>query len=268
MTIFENLENQEYFLRRYNKIVLQWSKNIQVRDAQNLLTSVILRFIQACGDEKELISKYFNFLEVAPLNVVNDALSEGQFKSKIWLRDQVKEHLGKRELGQTIVLGGWIGLLGPILLCENLFRIEKLFSIDRDPKCLDLADLLNTLWLTNEWQFKAITGDASQFDFNDFRATTTQLINNTNISIDFTINPVQTIINTSCEHFALESWLPKVPKGTLLILQSNNNESLKEHKFCHSSAVEFLKELDLSEVIYSGTMELDHYQRFLVIGLK
>ncbi len=265
----EDLGFTEYYLRRYNKIILKWMDESErpLKEVQNLLTAFLLRYQGATSPKREYIEKYFNFLEAAPLNILERALSAGQFQSKQWLREELLR-LKLPSLGNTLVLGGWMGLLGPILLHDNALAIEKLFSIDLDPQCLPLADLLNTPWLTRQWQFKAITGDATTYDFAHFKAHTQQEINGEIHEIDFEVHPVNTIINTSCEHFALDSWLPKVPKGTLLIAQSNDNEDLEEHNFCHESLQDFESALMLDKVILCAEMTLPTYKRFLVIGQK
>ena len=268
MNIFSSIEDQEYFLRRYNKIILKWSQEVELKKAQNQLTSFLIRFLNSCGHEKNLIAKYFNFLEKVPLCVLTDALSEGQFESKVWLREKLHKHLYQTKLGNTLLLGGWIGLLGPLLLQNNSLKIDQLFSIDKDPRCLEWADLLNTLWLEKKWQFKAITGDVNQYDYSHFKAQTSQRIDQELKQIDFEVSPVQTIINTSCEHFSLKCWLPTVTKNTLLILQSNNFSELEEHNFCHKNLEEFIEQCNLSHIIYQGEKQLARYRRFLVIGHK
>ncbi len=268
MNIFTSTEDQEYFLRRYNKIILKWSEEADLKVVQNQLTSFLMRFLRTCGDEKNLIAKYFNFLEAVPLSILTDALSEGQFESKLWLREKLLEHLPQSKLGNTLLLGGWIGLLGPLLLQKNSLKIDQLFSIDKDPRCLEWADLLNTLWLEKQWQFKAITGDVNQYDYSHFRAQTSQRIDQELKQIDFEVKPVNTIINTSCEHFSLKSWLPTVSTDTLLILQSNNYSELEEHNFCHRNLEEFVDECKLSRITYQGEKQLERYRRFLVIGYK
>ncbi len=268
----DDLGFTEYYLRRYNKIILKWmdENKLPLNEVQNYLTAFLLRYQGATNSgsfDREIIEKFFNFLDVAPLPVLRRALSAGQFQSKLWLRDEMKR-VTLPPLRNTLVLGGWIGLLGPILLHDNYFQVSKLFSIDIDPNCLELADLLNTPWLARNWQFKAITGDATTYDYTNFCAHTNQVIDGEVHEIDFKVDPVNTILNTSCEHFALDSWLPKVAEGTLLILQSNDFEVLDEHIYCHHSLEQFKEELGLRKVLFAGEMTMPSYKRFLIIGHK
>ena len=265
----------EYLLRRYNKIILMWineqdkDKSLDLKTFQNQLTQFILRYQQYVTTERVSVEKYFNFLEQTPYPILKDALSAGQFESKAWLREELLANLGPKKLGQTLILGGWVGLLGPILFQrESGLGIERIFSMDKDPNCTRYADLLNTPWLIQDWKYKAFCADATQMDYSHLIATTTQLIDNERKEIDFEIDPLDTIINTSCEHFPLESWLSSVKKGTLLILQSNNFHDHPEHTSTHKDLESFQKDANLSKVIYAAEKALPKYKRFLLIGQK
>ena len=81
-----------------------------------------------------------------------------------------------------------------------------------------------------------------------------------------------TIINTSCEHIAnFSDWYSMIPKGKLVILQSNNFTDLQEHVNCSSSLKEFSESIHMSETLYEGELDLTDqggYIRFMKIGIK
>ena len=88
------------------------------------------------------------------------ALSSGQITSKLWILEALKE-IGVTSLGKVMVLGGWIGLLGHILLSERSLSIEKLRSFDIDPLCEEIADSINLSFVAREWKFKASCADCT-----------------------------------------------------------------------------------------------------------
>ena len=76
-----------------------------------------------------------------------------------------------------------------------------------------------------------------------------------------------TFINTSCEHIPnFKEWYAKIPEGRLVILQSNNFFEVEEHVNCVSNIDEFIEMAPMSELMYSGSIDLPKYKRFMVIG--
>jgi len=78
------------------------------------------------------------------------------------------------------------------------------------------------------------------------------------------------VICTSCEHLGqhlIDEFLKRRKKGSLVILQSNNYFSINEHINCHNSVVEFEKTLKLEKILYRGTLKLDKFERYMVIGI-
>ena len=62
------------------------------------------------------------------------ALNKNQMASKRWLADALFEAVGSR-LGRVLILGGWVGALGAVLLHDRRFAIDGVVSIDIDPRC-------------------------------------------------------------------------------------------------------------------------------------
>jgi hypothetical protein len=75
------------------------------------------------------------------------------------------------------------------------------------------------------------------------------------------------IINTSCEHITqdqYETWLSRMPKDSILVLQSNNYK-IDEHVRIANNLTEFENQSHL-DVIWSGEIQLQLYKRFMIIG--
>ena len=86
----------------------------------------------------------------------------------------------------------------------------------------------------------------------------------------FNIKNYDIIICTSCEHlgqYLIDEFLKRRKKGSLVILQSNNFFSIEEHINCHNSIIEFEKTLKLEKILYRGTLKLDKFDRYMVIGI-
>ena len=62
--------------------------------------------------------------------------------------------------------------------------------------------------------------------------------------------------------------LKRIKKGAMVILQSNNYFKIKDHINCHNNVVDFEKTLKLDKILYRGTLKLDKYDRYMVVGIR
>jgi hypothetical protein len=75
------------------------------------------------------------------------------------------------------------------------------------------------------------------------------------------------VINTSCEHIAdLPAWLSLLPKGTRVLLQSNDYFSEPTHVNCVASLDEFIDQASLGTIAFAGALPMKKYTRFMLIG--
>jgi len=209
----------------------------------------------------------FNDLRKASDNLkvdFTDALSWGQLKSKRWLVNELQRT--GQELRTVFVLGGWYGTLSAMLFNSNM-KIHYIRSFDIDEKCTPIADAVNNAYVQNDWQFKAITEDMHNINY-DAHTWSCWSTKNNRKSFPITDRP-KTIINTSCEHIDnFTKWYDSIPKGKLLVLQTNNFEGIKEHINCSKDLESFAKQTPMKEVLYQGELELSQYTRFMRIGIK
>lgn len=172
-----------------------------------------------------------------------DAFWSGQLRSKEWLIDCLGEHV---HFGSSIdIHGGWVGVLASMLFQSNI-PVTSIRSIDIDPHCEHVATIMNQLEF-HKGKFKAITA------------------NMVDIQSDSNI-----VINTSCEHITqddYEMWLNKLPSDSLIVLQSNNYD-IPEHIRTAQSLDNFIEQSRLSNIVYSGQLELPLYNRYMIIGYK
>jgi hypothetical protein len=150
------------------------------------------------------------------------------------------------------IFGGWIGILGSMLLQTNKLAISKIRSIDIDPWCESIADTVNKRFEMDDWRFKAITADMSLYQYQS------------DIKPDI-------VINTSTEHVSQEAydqWYDNVPNGTLVVIQGNNFFSCDEHIRCSKTLHEFKIQNRSSDELWSGELQTDVYTRYMSIWRK
>jgi len=177
--------------------------------------------------------------------VNKDAFSNGQIDSKLWLCEEL-ERLGWTS-DLTYIYAGWYGITSFLLLSRGKFQVNKIRSLDIDPSCQSVADMINENWVFKEWKFKAFTQDCNNFEgqYGDL------------------------VINTSTEHFHSMEWFSRLPSGTRVILQGNNMPH--DDHFVHTDTLEdFVNTYPLSSIAYQGQQEFKYpkwsFTRYMLIG--
>ena len=174
------------------------------------------------------------------------ALNKNQMASKRWLADALRDAGGPR-LGRVLLLGGWVGALGAVLLHDRRFDIDHITSVDIDPRCAPVAEALNATHV-RDGRFEARTADMLDLDYAD-RA--------------------DLVINTSCEHLhEFDRWYARIPAGQRLVLQSNDYYAVKEHVNCVPDLAAFRAAAPLGSVQFAGERRMQRYVRFMLIGTK
>jgi hypothetical protein len=214
--------------------------------------------------DTEITTQFVPALKFLISNNVNldfDCLSQGQLKSKIWLIEELKKL--DLNLGTVFLCAGWYATLATMMF-ENNLHIEKIRSFDIDSSCIDIAERFNKPWEMDSWKFKSVTKDIHEINYyRDFYEV--QKPDGPTILND---SP-DTIINTSCEHIDnFNSWYKSIPDNKLIILQTNNYFEIEDHINCSSSIEEFEYSTPMTNCLYSGSLELPKYTRFMRIGYK
>lgn len=170
---------------------------------------------------------------------------KGQIYSKIWLIENLVNYIDNTP-HNVVIHGGWNGVLASLLFQSNI-PINKIYSIDIDPCCEDIANNINKKE-DMEGRFKSITIDMSEYNYD--------------------IEP-DIVINTSCEHITQDCyniWLSKIPKKTIIVLQSNNYK-IDEHIRIADNLIHFEDQSKI-DIIYSQTLKLPKYDRYMIIGKR
>jgi hypothetical protein len=213
--------------------------------------------------DTQFVAAFKNFF-VNETDIDKDCFSRGQLQSKLWLVEKLKEC--NVDLGTVFLCAGWYATLATMLFESNI-KVDKIRSFDIDPNCAKIAEVFNAPWFKNEWQFKSITQDIMDINYEEH---TWQHWSNANNRMSYPITDVpDTIINTSCEHISnFTEWYNKIPNGKLVVLQSNNYFEVDEHVNCSVDLDDFSRQTLMSSTLYEGELQLEKYTRFMKIGFK
>lgn len=193
-----------------------------------------------------------------------DCMSRGQLASKRWLVRTVEDF--GIDLGTVFLCAGWYGILSTMMF-ESKVKFDKIRSFDIDPTTVDIAKTFNKPWVMDDWRFQSIAEDIHNINFKH-HTFTVHRANGTTAELTETPN---TVINTSCEHIEnFDAWWEKIPAGMLVILQNNDFVEHDDDSVVNTitNVDEFAEKLKLSRTIFKGTLALEKYNRFMIIGRK
>jgi hypothetical protein len=211
----------------------------------------------------QFIAAFKNFF-VNDMSYDKDCFSRGQLQSKLWLVSELKKL--DLDLGTIFLCAGWYATLA-VMLFESDIKIDKIRSFDIDKSTVDIAEVFNKPWFTDQWRFKALVEDIHNINYDQH---TWQYWSNSNNRMSYPVadNP-NTIINTSCEHIKnFKNWYNKIPFEKLVVLQGNNFFEIEEHVNCSNNLTEFSNKAPMTTVLYEGELSLKKYTRFMKIGFK
>lgn len=169
------------------------------------------------------------------LGEIRDAFRVKQLQGKAWLLGQVQDHVDPAS--KILVIGSWIGFTSYCLFNMGYTDITE---IDPDARLEPVAQHLNRF----NKNFTHITKDVNQIDLSRYDA----------------------IINTSCEHILDNQWFERIRHDTLLFLHSIDYPSWDHVNLCKDLS-EMVNKYPM-ELIYSGTLDLGQYRRFMLVGKK
>ncbi|WP_246748760.1 class I SAM-dependent methyltransferase [Rhizobium setariae] len=171
------------------------------------------------------------------------AFNHKQVACKMWARQALFDTVGGK-FKRIVILGGWYGVLAAMFFDDTRFEIGSIDSFDIDPDVGNVAETLNQAWKD---RFRALTGDMYSLAYDELDAGL--------------------LINTSCEHIAdLPGWLRLLPRGTRVLLQSNDYFSEPTHVNCVPSLEAFVAQAALRQIDFAGSLPMKKYTRFMLIG--
>jgi len=179
------------------------------------------------------------------------ATSHGQIQSKLWLCDNIEQHLPKDAI--VAILGCWYNLLGFMLLTRKRDMYQHILGLDHNREAIRGADAIcQGFMIGADAQLRNVIADASTYHMQGHNV----------------------VINTSVEHMS-DDWFDKVDPNALVCIQSSNVSDEKEPWLVTNPcpSIESLQErFPLTEWLFAETKLFDYgsssYNRYMIIGRK
>jgi hypothetical protein len=196
-------------------------------------------------------------------DIINDAFSRGQLRSKVWLANELKNINNKFD--NIVLLAGWMGQLVDIV--SRSIQFNKLRNIEIDRDCCIESDYNFNIDNLKDWRVKSVNADINnlQAHHNGYE------LNIDNFKSDKVITEKflpDLVINTSAEHMSTE-WYEQLRSkdwDCIVAIQSNNLFDHPDHVNCVYSDSHMMKKYPMREVLYHGELFLQNYKRVMIIG--
>jgi len=215
------------------------------------------------------VCKFINYWsgengEAADMPDMNDFLSRGQVKSKLWMVSELAKVV-EGNLGNVAFYGGWYNFMAYFLFSQ--FEVDKVYSLDVDSKVIDPSKRLYPTQVEQE-RFLPKTVNVSKIKWNNNIATVpTNQTEGEDPGEYWELDKINMIVNTSCEHMNNE-WFDNLPSGTLVVLQTNDYFDNPQHSNCCKDLEEAKNKYPMQSVMYEGELDTSLYNRFMLIGIK
>lgn len=191
--------------------------------------------------------------DIIKIPEMGDFLSRGQIKSKLWLVTEIAKAVDG-PLGDVVFYGGWHNFIAHLIMDQ--FEFNKVTTIDLDPEChRRLGHMYGPEMEAGK--FQSITADVNDIQWPQ----------QNKYILDNVERPANIVINTSCEHMD-NTWFENLPDGTFVVLQTNDYFSNPQHSNCCEDLSVVKQKYPMQSVIYSGELDTDLYNRFMLIGIK
>jgi hypothetical protein len=180
-----------------------------------------------------------------------DAFSHGQIKSKLWLCEQLEQHILKN--ANVKILGSWYNILAFLLLVRRPSHYKLIEGIDIDVDAKEIADKICNAWVVDENIIKNINSHVNDILYHD----------------------TQIVINCSPEHMEDSTWFNKIPSGTTVCIQTSNVIDPNEPwliKTPHKTLEDTISKYPLTITHFTDTLRIQYndwgYDRYMIIGIK
>lgn len=166
-----------------------------------------------------------------------ESFKPNQIQCKKWLVEEILNT--SMNLDRVLVLGSW-----------NSVLLYELFKHYGSVNWFDFLDIDPTVHLHRD----------RYFEINHMEKNYSSVVMDATEFSDY--EGYDLVINTSCEHM---KDIPAV-HGPLYAIQSNDYVSVPDHINCVKSTKQLASQNNITEILYQGTRNMGHYNRFMVIG--
>ena len=219
--------------------------------------------------------KIFNAIHMysrtsANVEVLNDALSRSQIKSKIWLINELENVRGQLPdpvYKQVSIFAGWFGQLKNIY--DKKLTYRKMRVVEMDKSACETSDYIFNLAELENYKVKSVNANINALTLhkNGYEWDVENFKEGTKYSEKFLPD---LIINTSAEHMT-EEWYNQIrfkqmDSNPIVAIQSNNLFDIPEHINCVHSVDHMKKKFPMKEILFEGELQLKGYKRVMLIG--
>lgn len=195
--------------------------------------------------------------EAAVMPDLNDFLSRGQVKSKLWLVTELAKVVDG-PIGNVVFYGGWYNFVAFFLFQQ--FNVDSIYSLDLDEDVIDPSKRLYKDEV-EQHRFIPILADVGKVSWNNKKISVYDVDGEEH---KFTANVV---VNTSCEHMD-NTWFDNLPEGTFVVLQTNDYFENEQHSNCCKDLEDAKAKYPMQNIFYEGELDTQLYNRFMLIGIK
>ena len=253
----------EYQLRRSCLNVLFRNEMEDVGIKPQMVANLIDRYM-IDDDFITAICRFINYwggdgAEGAVMPDLNDFLSRGQVRSKLWLVSELAK-IVDGPIGNVLFYGGWYNFSAHFLFSQ--FEVNKIYSLDVDRNVIEPSKRLYPDEVENE-RFLPKSVNVNKVAWNG-KTTTVPADDGTHWILCEETNMV---VNTSCEHMD-NTWYDNIPSGTFIVLQTNDYFENEQHSNCCKDLEDAKDKYPMQNVFYAGELDTQLYNRFMLIGIK
>jgi hypothetical protein len=198
-------------------------------------------------------------------NVLADAFSRSQIKSKIWLIEELAKI--ESNYDNVVIMAGWFGQLKSIY--DKKLTYAKMRIVEMDRSACEISDYIFNLSNLENYKVKAVNANISNLILhkNGYEWDVENFKEGTKYSEKFLPD---VIINTSAEHMT-EEWYNQIrfkemESNPIVAIQSNNLFDIPEHINCVHSVDHMKKKFPMKEILFEGELQLKGYKRVMLIG--
>lgn len=258
----DNKKTVEYLYNRGWLNVLLRSQLEGVTIKEQNVTNLIRAYMADGFSDR--VARFVNYWggdssEAAVMPDMNDFLSRGQVKSKLWLVTELAK-IVEGSLGNVVFYGGWYNFTAHFIFDQ--FEVNKIYSLDVDGDVIEPSKRFYTQEVIDE-RFLPKSVNVNKVTWRDDGVwvpaddgTEWQLSDQLNL-----------VVNTSCEHMD-GTWYDNLPSGTMVLLQTNDYFDNPQHSNCCKDLEDVKNKYPMQSIMYAGELDTHLYNRFMLIGIK
>jgi succinate dehydrogenase flavin-adding protein (antitoxin of CptAB toxin-antitoxin module) len=257
---YKHEENDVKFIREFVRI-------LDSDDKEKAMLEYCLKKLNETNNYKDnLFRSIVDYKKkIGKDDVIADAMSRSQMKSKIWLINELCNIQPK--YNNVLLLAGWYGQLFD--LYDEKLGYDKARIVELDEESCEVSDYIFNAHVLQDYKVKSVCANINELTLhkNGYEWDVENFKEGTKYSEKFLPD---LIINTSAEHMT-EEWYNQIrfknmESNPIVAIQSNNLFDIPEHINCVHSVDHMKKKFPMKEILFEGELQLKGYKRVMLIG--